>query len=129
MRKFITLIADDESPILELVSTILENEDYTVLKAESASTAERVLDLFPEIDIVLTDLSMTEADEGFKVAAYSKHQRPHRPVILISSHANELIPQMEEAGIDDILRKPYTPQELREKVNGWRNEIAHRETS
>jgi CheY-like chemotaxis protein len=71
-------------------------------------------------NIVLLDLQMPRLD-GFSVAkAIRNHADPEKrdvPILaLTASSLHEVKSEMEDAGIDDFIPKPFTPEALYEKL-------------
>jgi CheY-like chemotaxis protein len=87
-----------------------------------ASDGEEAMDLFNSdyFNIVLLDLQMPKLD-GFSVAkAIRNHPDPDKrdvPIFaLTASSIHEIKVEMEEAGITDFIPKPFTPDDLYEKI-------------
>ena len=66
-----------------------------------------------EIELVLSDFAMPEMT-GVELAKSIHTTRPELPVILVTSDGNREIPK--EFGEVLILHKPYTEDELMEKI-------------
>jgi DNA-binding response OmpR family regulator len=102
------LVADDDQDIRALVAFRLERAGYEVVQASDGEEAvrlafERVPDL-AVLDVMMPKL--TDAEETRRV-----------PVILLTARAQEAdVVAGFEAGADDYLRKPFSPQELRSRV-------------
>ena len=78
------LVVDDETPVLQMLSRMLEREGYTVSTAECAESALRILAAEPQ-DVVIADVHMPGAD-GFDLlrAVHAMASRP--PVVLMSAY-------------------------------------------
>ena len=113
----VVLAADDDDDILELVTFRLERSGFTVLQAHDG---EQALELAQAArpDLAVLDVMMPKLD-GFEVTRRLRaDERTRRiPVILLTARAQDAdVQQGFEAGADDYLRKPFSPQELRARV-------------
>jgi DNA-binding response OmpR family regulator len=113
----VILIADDDPDILELVAYRLERAGYEIVRA---SDGEEALQLATERvpDLAVLDVMMPKLT-GYEVTArIREHEATNRiPVILLTARVQEAdVEQGFEAGADDYLRKPFSPQELRARV-------------
>ena len=113
----VVLAADDDEDILELVAFRLERSGYTVLKARDGEEALQVArESLP--DLAVLDVMMPKLD-GFEVTRRIRSDGATKdmPVILLTARAQDADVQAGfDAGADDYLRKPFSPQELRARV-------------
>ncbi len=110
------LVIDDESIVRETARLALERFGYTVKLAADGREALEQLASFPEISLVLLDLTMPVMG-GEETLRELKRMRPDLRVILSSGY-NELdaIQRFEGKGLAGFLQKPYTAERLAEKV-------------
>ena len=113
----LVLVADDDEDIRSLVIFRLERSGYRVI---AASDGEEALALALEHapDLAVLDVMMPKLD-GYEVTRRLRSEDATRamPVILLTSRAQEAdVARGFEAGADDYLRKPFSPQELRARV-------------
>jgi DNA-binding response OmpR family regulator len=113
----LVLIADDDPDILALVRFRLERDGYEVLSAPDGETA---LDLAMARtpDLAVLDVMMPRLD-GYEVTRRLREHGPTTtiPIILLTARVQE--PDLErgfEAGADDYVTKPFSPQALGERV-------------
>jgi DNA-binding response OmpR family regulator len=113
----LVLVADDDRDIRQLVAFRLERADYEVLEATDGEEAVRlVTELLP--DLAVLDLMMPKLN-GYEVTqAIRIHEETKRiPVILLTARVQDAdVARGFEAGADDYLRKPFSPQELLARV-------------
>jgi DNA-binding response OmpR family regulator len=113
----VILAADDDDDILELIAFRLERSGYTVLQARNGEEALRLaLDRRP--DLAVLDVMMPKID-GFELTRRLRAEAATSriPIILLTARAQDAdVEQGFEAGADDYIRKPFSPQELRARV-------------
>jgi CheY-like chemotaxis protein len=108
------LVVEDETPVRELVCSLLAAQGYNILQAE---TGARALELWPnckeKVDLLLTDLVMPDRVNGRELAERLWADRPALKVIFTSGYSADVV------GKDFVLRgglnylqKPYHPQKL-----------------
>jgi DNA-binding response OmpR family regulator len=125
----LVLVADDDTDILALVRFRLERDGYEVLSAPDGETALD-LALARTPDLALLDVMMPRLD-GYEVTRRLREHGPTAtiPIILLTARVQE--PDVErgfEAGADDYVTKPFSPQALGESVQaalGARPEGGH----
>ena len=111
------LIADNDPDILELVAFRLESAGYEILRATDGEEAlqlasERVPDLLV-LDVMMPKLTGYEVTRRIR----AKEATNDIPVILLTARVQDAdVEQGFEAGADDYLKKPFSPQELRARV-------------
>ena len=111
------LVADDDENLLAIVSYRLERSGYAVIPASDGEEAVR-LALAERPDLAVLDVMMPKLD-GYEVTRrLRQHEETRRmPVILLTARAQEAdVARGFEAGADDYVRKPFSPQELRARV-------------
>ncbi len=111
------LIADDEPSIRSMVRKIFERE-YVVLEAKSGKEAvDLALHHIP--DIILMDVMMPEVDGLTALNSIRNNKRGSSiPVIMFTGVGYELNEQLARSlGAKAYLRKPVTPQALRDVVS------------
>jgi DNA-binding response OmpR family regulator len=113
----LVLVADDDPDILALVRFRLERDGYEVL---SAPDGEAALDLAlaRTPDLALLDVMMPRLD-GYEVTRRLREHGPTTgiPIILLTARVQE--PDVElgmQAGADDYVTKPFSPQVLGARV-------------
>jgi DNA-binding response OmpR family regulator len=115
-RKLI-LAADDEEDIRELVAFRLERAGYEVITAADGQEAlDLALDRTP--DLVILDYRMprlTGIEVTRRLRAESKTARV--PIVLLTASVQEhSVAEGFEAGADDYIKKPFSPQELTARI-------------
>ncbi|MCL2768715.1 MAG: response regulator [Solirubrobacterales bacterium] len=113
----VVLAADDEEDILELIVFRLEHSGYTVLQAHDGEQALEVA-RSSQPDLAVLDVMMPKMD-GFELTRRLRAEdtTSRMPIILLTARTQEAdIQRGFDAGADDYIRKPFSPQELRARV-------------
>jgi DNA-binding response OmpR family regulator len=113
----LVLVADDDPDILALVRFRLERDGYEVVSAPDGETALDLALARPP-DLALLDVMMPRVD-GYEVTRRLRAHGPTTtiPIILLTARVQE--PDVErgfEAGADDYVTKPFSPQALGQRV-------------
>jgi DNA-binding response OmpR family regulator len=111
------LVAEDERDIRELIAFTLKYNGFEVITADNG---EQALQLATEAhpDLLLLDVRMPRLT-GYEVCERVKHQDSTRsiPVVFLSAKGQEAeIQQGLQAGAADYILKPFSPQELAERL-------------
>ena len=115
------LVVDDSPVNLQLASALLKRRGFVVVGAESAFEA---LDAVAgrAFDLVLMDLEMPNMS-GIEAARRIRarfHDAAEMPIIAITAHAfPEKRREAIEAGMNDLLAKPYLPEQLYAMIAKW----------
>ena len=83
----VVLIVEDEMLIRMLLAEALRQADYEVVEAANGEEALSVLHASPDPDVLITDVRMPGAVDGFELAAYVRRSKPRLKVIITSGHA------------------------------------------
>lgn len=115
--KPLILIADDDPDILALVSFRLERAGYEVVQARNGEEAVQVA-LARRPDLAVLDVMMPLIDGYEATRRLRQHEETSRmPIILLTARVQEEdIARGFDAGADDYVKKPFSPQELGSRV-------------
>jgi DNA-binding response OmpR family regulator len=115
--KTLVLVADDEEDIRALVAFRLERAGYEVI---TAADGEEALTLATTRlpDLVVLDMMMPKATGLEVTRSLREHDETKDiPVILLTARAQEAdVARGYEAGVDDYVKKPFSPQDLQLRV-------------
>jgi CheY-like chemotaxis protein len=109
----LVLIVEDEILIRMLLADALRQADYDVIEAANADEAFDVLHTAPCPDVLVTDVRMPGAVDGFELAAYVRRTKPDLRVIITSGHAG---PNAAIGLADVFLPKPYELGAIVERI-------------
>jgi DNA-binding response OmpR family regulator len=112
------LIADDDPDILALVSFRLERAGYEIVQARNGEEAVQVA-LARRPDLAVIDVMMPRIDGYEATRQLRQHEETSRmPIILLTARVQEEdIARGFDAGADDYVKKPFSPQELGSRVH------------
>jgi DNA-binding response OmpR family regulator len=113
----LVLVADDDPDILALVAFRLERAGYAVVTAdngeEALALARERLPALAVLDVMMPRLT------GYQVTKQLREDEATKdiPVILLTARVQEAdVARGFEVGADDYIKKPFSPQELRARV-------------
>src|SRR5689334_17665828 len=114
------LAVDDREDNLLSIETILEQENYTIVKATSGRAALKTLLQQQDFTLILMDVQMPDMN-GFETASliYEREKLRHIPIIFITAHnqGEERMFEGYKMGGVDFIYKPINPELLRYKVS------------
>ena len=112
----VILVVEDEDGVRDLAVEALRDLRYTVIHAEGAKDALRMLDTHPEIALLFTDVVMPEVN-GRELAEAVHERRPDLPVLFTTGYTRNAIVHNGLVDADvQLLAKPYTLEQLALKV-------------
>lgn len=102
------LVIEDEVVLLDLITTLLTSEGFSVLGARDGAEALRIFELRKdEISLVLSDMGLP-VYSGWEVYQRMKVIDPKVKVILATGYQNEAMKQeLLALGAKDFVSKPY----------------------
>src|SRR5262249_9990890 len=106
------LVVDDEEPIREIISSMLNTAGYKTRQASSGMEALAILNSSGEFELMLSDLMMAELD-GIALLERSKEKYPDMPVIMVTAvHDISVALAAIRNGAYDFLLKPFEREQL-----------------
>lgn len=111
------LVVEDDEPVLEYMKEMLEDNGYRILLAKDGFEAVRVFgEHRGEISLVIMDMGLPRMS-GAHVISELKMMMPDVRIIFMSGYIEpEVKAEIFEAGIKEFLPKPFSAEELLEKV-------------
>lgn len=113
------LLVDDREDNLFSMETILEADEYAIVKANSGRQALKILLVEFDFALILMDVKMPNLN-GFETAAliYEREKLKHIPIIFITAntYGEENVFKGYRTGAVDYIYKPINPELLRAKV-------------
>jgi CheY-like chemotaxis protein len=111
------LVAEDDDAVRGMLSTALERDGFEVVAVANVREALSRIAAEP-FDVLLSDLHMPHAGDGFTVVSAMRHTHPHAITLVLSGY-----PALDEAlsairlQADEILVKPIDISVLRELIH------------
>jgi DNA-binding response OmpR family regulator len=111
------LVADDDADILNLVSLRLRQVGYEVMQATNGAEAVRLAsERRPSLcvlDVQMPEMTGYQATEQLR----ANDGLEGVPIILLTASVQERdLARGYEVGADDVMRKPFNPRELQERI-------------
>ncbi|AHD14135.1 response regulator [Pseudomonas sp. FGI182] len=106
------LVVEDDDIVRMLMVEVLDELGYTVIEAEHANAALRILeDQNQALALMMTDVGLPDM-RGEELAVKARELRPLLPVLFASGYAESVdVPE----GMH-LIGKPFSIDQLREKV-------------
>jgi DNA-binding NtrC family response regulator len=106
------LVVEDEEGIRVLAESILEDAGHTVFSASGETSAKAILESDQAIDILFTDVSLSNGEEGLQLAQAAIKHRPNLRVIYTTGRG--VSDGVRAAFVEpfQFVAKPYTAQQL-----------------
>ncbi len=117
------LVADDSAVNREVVIQALNRFDINPVVVDSGPEAIRQFES-GSFDLVFMDCSMPEMD-GFTATRElrkieEKREAPRTPIVALTAHiAEQIATQSAEAGMDEVVVKPFTIQSIGDCLGRW----------
>ena len=111
------LLVDDEAMLREVIGDVLVKEGFVCIPCANGPDAMRLIDAGPyKFDLLLSDVKMPGATDGFEVAERFKAKYPEGTVILLSGYIDEKAAASLSRDRVRVLQKPLRAQELLDAV-------------
>jgi two-component system chemotaxis response regulator CheY len=120
MSEVRTLIVDDSSVMRKIVERSLRQAGLEALVVFEAGSGIEGLDVLKtqQVDLILSDINMPAMD-GLEFLRQLRAQNlaPGVPVVMITTESSEEhVKQAIQAGAQGYIRKPFTVEQVRERV-------------
>lgn len=120
MAEVRTLIVDDSSVMRKIVERALRQAGLDPLVVHEASSGTEGLDVLKsrQVDLILSDINMPMMDGlEFLRQIAAQNLAPGVPVVMITTESSEEhVKQAIQAGARGYIRKPFTAEQVKERV-------------
>jgi len=117
---FRVLIVDDSPAMRSFVKRVLELSGFEMGACLEAGNGSEALDLLNQewVDVILTDINMPVMNgEEFVQQVSQNESLRNVPILVVSTDRTEdRVRQMMALGAKGYVKKPFQPEELREKL-------------
>jgi DNA-binding response OmpR family regulator len=110
------LLVDDDDAVLRMLQESLEKNDFEVVTATNVT--EAIIQIVAQpFDVLITDLHMPGAGDGFAVVTAMRHSQPEALTLVVSG-----FPDVQEAmaaillQADEVIVKPFNVKQLAELI-------------
>lgn len=115
------LVVDDSSPMRAIIKKIIKASGFNVGQFFEASNGKEALATLKKewADLVLTDYKMPDMD-GLELISELKVDDEFMdiPVLMVTTEGSQKrLNAFMEKGAADYIKKPFTPEEIRKKLN------------
>ncbi len=107
------LVVEDDDRVRKVVIKRLTRLGHAIIEAADGYAALELFKQHEDIDLVFSDITMTEGMTGYDLAIAVREMRPAVPVLLTSGYAEDIInaEPLQASGLE-LLRKPYDQKTL-----------------
>lgn len=115
-RRPLVLLVDDSRSVLRVLAQALQTDCATASALDGEDGLRKTLALRP--DLIVTDVAMPGMDGKALTRAIRQHPELADIPILVLTAADDPVTQVEllEAGVQDVLRKPFLLPEVRARI-------------
>lgn len=110
-------MVEDDHDVRAVTLSFLKLLGYRTLEASRVRQGIELIKQHPEIDLLMTDVILPGGEDGGALARQANKLRPNLAVLFTSGYTEDVI--MHQGRLDPgvvLLRKPFTKQQLAEKV-------------
>jgi two-component system, chemotaxis family, chemotaxis protein CheY len=116
------LVVDDSAAIRKILQRVLRQTGMAIQTIHEAGDGEEALKLlrFNKVDLILTDINMPKMD-GLELLAALKRSAEWAtvPVVMITTEGGETkVAEAVKLGASGYVRKPFTADQIKEKLAG-----------
>ncbi|MDD9942214.1 MAG: ATP-binding protein [Myxococcales bacterium] len=109
------LVVEDDPGVRAMTVMLLRGQGYDVLEATSEASAKGQIRELGDLRLLLTDVVLTGAGRGDRLAAWVEAHRPELPVLFMSGYPKDVVgPRVQEFR---LLPKPFTLGQLASAVH------------
>jgi two-component system chemotaxis response regulator CheY len=120
MSEIRTLIVDDSSVMRKIVERALRQADLDPLVVHEAGSGIEGLEVLKvkQVDLILSDINMPSMDGlEFLRQVRAQNLAPDVPIVMITTESSEEhVKQAIQAGAQGYIRKPFTAEQVKERV-------------
>jgi two-component system, response regulator PdtaR len=104
------LVVEDETLIRLWAAGLLQENGFSVLEAENAEAALKVLESRPDVELLFTDVQMPGSLNGMELAREVHARWPHVLLVITSGRGRPTRAEIPDDG--RFVAKPYNAEEL-----------------
>lgn len=113
----IILVLEDENDVRSYVCRLLASAGYTPIPAADAQSARKIFSFHKKIDVLLSDVTLAKGAQGHDLAGEILSERPDLPVVFMTGRPDDILDAKDKAlRAYDVIRKPFTGEEILERI-------------
>jgi len=120
MSKFKIMVVDDSSPMREVIIKTVKAAGHASDVFLQASNGKEALEMLQDewVDLLITDYNMPDMDGLMLISEMKKDDvLSSVPVLIITTEKrDELVTEFMSKGAAGYLKKPFKPEDVREKI-------------
>jgi signal transduction histidine kinase/CheY-like chemotaxis protein len=109
------LLVEDQIEVRMQIAATLEDMGCAVIQAEDGAEGLKILQSDAPLDLLITDVGLPGVS-GRRLAEVACAQRRDLPILLITGYAGKSLEGLQGEANVEVLRKPFTLDELESKV-------------
>jgi two-component system, response regulator PdtaR len=117
------LVAEDDDILRFYASDILAEHGYTVVEADNAEEALRVMEKRKDVRLLFTDIQMPPGCDGLELARQVHTRWPDVLLVITSGQVQPTKAEIADHG--RFIRKPYRAKELLDEIDELIKEDDH----
>jgi signal transduction histidine kinase/CheY-like chemotaxis protein len=110
-----TLVVEDQTEVRSQIADTLDEIGCIVIEASDGTAGLKVIESSEPLDLLITDVGLPGLS-GRQLAEAARAARPNLPILLITGYAGDSLGTLRLAPNMEVLRKPFTLEELAERV-------------
>jgi CheY-like chemotaxis protein len=109
------LVAEDDGLTRLLAADLLEEHGYTVVEADNAEEALKVLEKRKDVRLLFTDIQMPPGCDGLQLAREVHNRWPKVLLVITSGQVQPARTEIADHGL--FIRKPYQAKTLLSQID------------
>ncbi|WP_457796545.1 ATP-binding protein [Methylocystis sp. S23] len=109
------LVVEDQAEVRAQIVETLEQMGSAVVEAGDGTAGLKALESGEPFDLLITDVGLPGVS-GSQLGEAARAERPNLPILLITGYAGKSLERLKMAPNVEVLRKPFTLEELAERV-------------
>jgi len=110
------LVAEDDAFLRLVTAELLEDHGYTVVEADNAEEALKVMEKRSDVRLLFTDIQMPPGCNGLELAREVHNRWPKVRLVITSGQVQPARAEIADDG--RFIRKPYRAKDLLDQIDG-----------
>jgi DNA-binding NtrC family response regulator len=120
-KRQIILIVDDDDQVLDIAAIVLASLGHQVIPATNGEAALEIIkyyrSYYRSVDLLLTDIVMPGAIDGWELARRAKQLQPDLSVLYTTGYGDRMMSDESKPGLGPLLPKPWRADQLASLVS------------